>query len=166
MPDMDMDDLAPDTVRRRAWETIASVAETKARLAERPERRRSDGNDFGVPIGSPKRRVRVSAPQRPEGRDWAAEAVWVTPIVDGKIAALKHEITEALGEVIAGERTAAIDAVRAKIRAAIAADGSEFATRLAHISAGLEHPDRCLARIAKADAALGLSRADIGLMPN
>ena len=54
---MDMDDLAPDTVRRRAWETIASVAETKARLAERAERRSSDGSDFGVPQEG---RVRVS----------------------------------------------------------------------------------------------------------
>jgi hypothetical protein len=71
-----------------------------------------------------------------------------------------------------GERKAtkeAIDAVRAELTEAIAARPAEveIAARLAHIkSVGLEHLDRCLARMAKADAALGLSCADIGLLPN
>jgi hypothetical protein len=73
--------------------------------------------------------------------------------------------------VVAGERKAtkaAIDAVRAELQEAIATRPAEveIAARLGHISAGLAHLDRCLDRMAKADAALGLARADIGLLPN
>jgi hypothetical protein len=113
-----------------------------------------------------------AAPEASVARDWERDRVWfehiASAIIDNGLASL----TDAIGQVVAGERKAtkeAIDAVRAELTEAIAARPAEveIAARLAHIkSAGLEHLDRCLARMAKADAALGLSCADIGLLPN
>ena len=111
---------------------------------------------------------RQRAPERLEGRDWAAEEKWVEWIIDQRLASLIEGIGQ-VREEMRSEFKAMIDALRTEMLSVIAARPAEveIAARLAHIkSAGLEPLDRCLARMAKADAALGLSCADIGLLPN
>jgi hypothetical protein len=176
-----MDDLDAQEVRRRAWEAIDSIAETKARLAERAERRQWAGSESRVRQQPPSPPAR----QRPEGRD--CEAVWITSLIDARIAGLRSEIADGVGQAIAvirkeeGEVTkraiaAAIEALRTECKGMIAntqgeilraLTGGEIGARLDEISAGLRHLDRCLERMAKSDAVLGrLARGDIELLPN
>jgi hypothetical protein len=112
---------------------------------------------------------RQRAPERLEGRDWAAEEKWVEWIIDQRLASLIEGIGQ-VREEMRSEFKAMIDAVRAELQEAIATRPAEveIAARLGHISAGLAHLDRCLDRMAKADAALDrLSRGGgIELLPN
>jgi hypothetical protein len=92
---------------------------------------------------------------------------WVEWIIDQRLASAH----EGIGQVreMRGEFKAMIDAVRAGLEAIATRPAEvEIAARLGHISAGLAHLDRCLDRMAKADAALDrLSRGGgIELLPN
>jgi hypothetical protein len=93
--------------------------------------------------------------------------VWVTAIVDGKIAALKHEITEALGEVIAQERATAkalIAAALGEVRTAIASNSADVTGMLDRHLAKFE---ALMAKLEQNDAALDrLAWLDPRQLPN
>jgi hypothetical protein len=174
-----MDDMDAQEVRRRAWEAITSVEETKARLAERAERRQWAGSESRVqpePAPAPPR-----APTWPEGRDWQAEAVWINSLIDMKIAGL----VEGIGKVVALERQrtaaateAAIDVLReelrtelkqgitgalAVIRTALDAAGQVEGKGLERIAKGIGQIEQLLQRLDCSSAAL---RLDARSLPN
>ena len=173
-----MDDLDPDTVRMRAWEAIERTAGVKARLAERAERRQWQRSDLAASQPPPAPLARERAPTRPEGRDWQAEAIWINSLIDVKIAGLRSEIAEGVGQVIANERATlkrTLDRLRTEIRGEFVKALDEARTQVlrgyaaddlvARFDRSMAKIDALLARLECRDAVRGLGLAG-DLLPN
>jgi hypothetical protein len=93
-------------VRQRAIETIARLDAQRERW-EQERSERAEGVEWPAPPSEPQEpdpAIVHPLTRPPRARDWDSEARWVGSICDRKIAALRTEITEAVGEVIARER--------------------------------------------------------------
>jgi hypothetical protein len=133
--------LEQANIRERARLALEGANQTLEQLAER-RRRRLEGvepDEWTVPSREP-----VHPIQRPPhvARNWDDEARWIGQIINGKLAVLKAELTEAFGIVIGKERELVRRELRAAITEARANDLEAMIRKLDQLMAKLvEHSD-------------------------